>query len=770
LLLPFAPAFARATDSRVNAAFLSRLATAANKGDVESLKVLTLPEAQADFRWTVEPTGMFGKRRPWQVKQLELPGFEERESGVFVAFTRYNFCESTGDHLYRVAFTPSGPRLREEIPETETGGYRVRDHKLTVRFDIPRCRVFLTDRVTIERQANAMPAVILRINAIYTVTAVKREGKPVPFRQAGGFLAIRPPDADRATYDLAYHGTVRNSDEDFILRNEAALTSYWYPHTARLPATSEVRIDVPRGWTAIGQGEFLGKSAAGRRVIFAWKNRLPVCYLTVAAGRYAVTTRNIGGIRVSAYLLRPNARRARAAIETAGRAIRWFSKQFSSYPYSRYAVVESNVFPPALECYSFTLAGRSMIPMAIPHEVAHTWWGGLVPNTYTRTLWNESFAEYSDGLYGRKTGALGMREYSPRMVAMLGPLFSQASLIEARNVMDPGHVAIGYGKGGLVLETLERLLGAETMLACMRRFLARHRPGEAAEWQDFVDAVAETAGAEWRDFFPPWLTRTDLPDLRLKDVKTDREGGRRFVTGIIAQNEPAFWLRVPLVVRTEEGETRREIAVKSAAVPFRIEVDANPLQIALDPRNEALRAIFKQEPPSLLALQTSGAPLLVVYATGGTPEENAAVKTVASTQTRGLFPFAAITVKADTEVSEAGLSAANVLLLGRPENFRGLPNAWRDALPLRCAGEEIVIGEKRWKGRDLWGFAILAHPSRPKGLLAHAVGVSPEAIRNFLYQGDLDAQKGLFIVRGMGKSVAAQSSANPDPTVAPLTP
>ena len=46
--------------------------------------------------------------------------------------------------------------------------------------------------------------------------------------------------------------------------------------------------------------------------------------------------------------------------------------------------------------------------IALVHEIAHTWWGGVVPNTYTRTLWNESFAEYSDGLYGRMTDSSGL--------------------------------------------------------------------------------------------------------------------------------------------------------------------------------------------------------------------------------------------------------------------------------------------------------------------------------------------------------------------------
>ena len=185
------------------ATFLTRLETAANRGDSAALKAMSSAGGESDFSWSKESGGLLGRRRPWQVKALELPGMERSEQGLFVAFTRYNPCESVGDHLYRVGAAPDGPHLGAELPETETGGYRVRDHKLTIRFDVPRRHVYLTDYVTVERQANPLPAVLLRINAIYTVTSVRRAGAPVPFHQAGGFLALKASGSPRASYDPA---------------------------------------------------------------------------------------------------------------------------------------------------------------------------------------------------------------------------------------------------------------------------------------------------------------------------------------------------------------------------------------------------------------------------------------------------------------------------------------------------------------------------------------------------------------------------------------
>src|SRR5437660_11060171 len=144
---------------------------------------------------------------------------------------------------------------------------------------------------------------------------------------------------------MSYHGLIAGSSEDYIQPNQAGLTSYWYPHTGRLPATHDVTITVPHGWSAIGQGEPGEKTVTPTTATFSWSNKLPVCYFTVAAGKYSVTTRQIGGIAVSAYLLHRDSRRAQAAIQTASGALQWFSKNFGPFPYKRYAVVETDVFP-----------------------------------------------------------------------------------------------------------------------------------------------------------------------------------------------------------------------------------------------------------------------------------------------------------------------------------------------------------------------------------------------------------------------------------------
>jgi hypothetical protein len=746
-------------------AFLRTVETAVNRRDATKLAALTAPDVKNNWRWLRITSDLLEQQKPWRVGLLKLP---QRGGGrtTFVTISKYHPPQTGSDRLYPLVKTSYGYGLGKEIPVADTGGYRVRDHRLQVRLNIRARRVSIRNRVEVERQAGAQSAAIFRMNAIYRVTSARRNGRTVPFAQSGGFLALPAPEGGRAFYDLAYHARLTGQKEDFILPNEAVMTGYWYPHTGRHPATHQVQITVPRGWTAVGQGERIETRKQGRLTVFTYQNRLPVSLFTLAAGRYRSYTMQSGGRKYAAYLLRANPQRAKQAMQIAARAVEWFSRHLSPYPYSGFAIVESDHFPPALECYSFTIANRSLIPSAIVHEVAHTWWGGIVPNTYLNTLWNESLTEYSDGLHVRETGSLGMHDWTPQiLVAGLGQYIRSETVMNAYDAMNSTHSIIGYGKASLVLHQLERMIGKEKMLSILRRFIQRHRAGEAAEWQDFFAAVEEVMGQEWRDYFTAWFTRTDLPVLRFQNVAYRREDGQYRVAGEIVQAKPGFWLPLPITIKTESGEASRELIVRQDVTPFELTVDSRPEQIAIDPLWTTLRAPGKPSLPITLAsLRSAAGPLLVIYATGGTPEQNAADREAALTTTQILFAHARVRSIADIHVTSEVLETSHVLLIGLPENLK-LPDIWKRDIPLKYEPNAIVRDGQRLAGEDLWGLSVMAHPFREDRLLAHAAGSSPEAILHLRFRGDLDVTQNLFVVRGKSAPIISERIREPDSTL-----
>src|SRR5258708_6689380 len=106
---------------------------------------VTALAAKPEYMKWVDPRTFRG---PTDWKLASLP-----ESGgtSLAVFYDFHTCESIGDHIHPIVNTSEGPRFGPEIKETETGGFRVRDHSMTVKYDLPKAGCKITDDVTIER-------------------------------------------------------------------------------------------------------------------------------------------------------------------------------------------------------------------------------------------------------------------------------------------------------------------------------------------------------------------------------------------------------------------------------------------------------------------------------------------------------------------------------------------------------------------------------------------------------------------------------------------
>jgi hypothetical protein len=327
--------------------------------------------------------------------------------------------------------------------------------------------------------------------------------------------------------------------------------------------------------------------------------------------------------------------------------------------------------------------------------------------------------------------------------------------------MDLRQSAVGYGKGGAVLREFERMVGKEKVLASMRRFIEKHRPGEDADWPDYVDAVAEAVGPEWRGFFDAWLPSVDLPQLRLGNVKATSDGSQYVVRGEIGFAGPAFWLSVPVAVSTQAGDVTVDVAVKGAVTPFAVTTSARPTRLRVDPGNQLLRkraSVGRR--PTLANLQTSSAPLLIVYATGGSPQAADAARAAATASAKTAFAFAPITVKADGDVTGNDLDGSNVLILGRSEDLR-LPKEWASLSPIRADDGAVRVGSDVFRGAGVWGLAILPHPTRADGFAAFACGVGVDALSGLARLGDLDPDRSCFVVDPFGKPLLQKRAEAP---------
>ncbi|HZP83853.1 MAG TPA: M1 family aminopeptidase, partial [Chthonomonadaceae bacterium] len=432
---------------------MTQAVAAANARDPRAFAPLTEGDAARRFAWTRSQTSH------WQGGILTAP--TPSASPTYLAvFHAWHTCESDGDHVHTLAQTPQGWRLGPEIPETETGGLRLRDHKAQVTLNVRQQQAAITDYVRMELTgADAPPFALLRLSPDFRVTTLnlgRPDGPAVPFRQVGGVIAYTPPAEKSFTLFMQYAGVVHHQESDYITTNEATLNSYWLPHTARLPATATITVTTPPGWDAVAPGELVREQRnADGALIVTYRNDLPISFYTLDVGRYTVTKRTFKGRTLATYFLQPDAAFARRCLDRLERAMAFYETHFGPFPYTRYSLVQTQgAFAGALESYSFATFGPRTLPDYIPHELAHTWWGGLVPCTYTRSMWNESFATYSDDLFQRlaeQPVRASVRTASAsktrRAARRLNPAHYTVPLTEAHDTSDERHITVGYGKG-----------------------------------------------------------------------------------------------------------------------------------------------------------------------------------------------------------------------------------------------------------------------------------------------------------------------------------
>lgn len=579
-------------------ALAEAIAAALNTRDAAALDALVAGERPEWMTAVLQgPGGGRGPEQTWEGAVVTASPGMRLPSAPLVALSTYHPVESDDDHLHRATRVGDRWRLGPEWTAAEMArSFRILDHRLEVRLRPEAHAMAVTDRLTAERLPGAGRLMLVALSRDFRVHAVRHRDEPVPFSRAGGFLAVALPRSvgtGRFTLQLEYEGVVRHPGWDNIDPEGTFIFSYWYPHIARLPATAEVAITAPAGLTVVGQGELTGRVRNDQQERWVWRQDHPVCWVMFAAGTWHVTERKVGDKTYGVYLLREDRAKAERTLEVLERAMAFFSRRFGPFPWSHYEVVEYPLDAGGLESYTFTICSPRAVPGVVAHEVAHSWWGGIVPNTYTQDMWNEAFATYSERLLDEEEGR---RRGRGRPRSPSGRAYGELPISKARNALDGAHAAVGYQKGAAVLHAARRAVGDALFFQSLQQFVKRFR-GRPATWRDYAGVVEELAGAKMRPFFDQWLDRPGVPRLAWGGVSvTKPEAGRFRLEVELRQAEPPFQIDLPVTIETQDGERlRRTVAMRGATAVLALDLTAAPSRILLDPDRDLPLALDRPD-------------------------------------------------------------------------------------------------------------------------------------------------------------------------------
>ena len=278
-------------------------------------------------------------------------------------------------------------------------------------------------------------------------------------------------------------------------------------------------------------------------------------------------------------------RHDRIVKETMDRFERWYGP----YPYKTLTVVDPEGLEAAgMEYPTFITGGTEWyLPkgwlepeVVVEHEFGHQYWYGMVATNEFEDAWmDEGINTYTeikvlDSIFGPGTSVLNLagatlgdsedQRLGYLRVADLDPI--------ARNgwqyANSSSYGGITYGKTGLVLLTLEHILGEDTMRRAMQTYLLRYRFTHPSK-EDFLKTIEEVSGKDLRWYFNQAVYGTEVLDYEVLTVnsypvdwyqerRTEKKGQTEYVSNVTIHRKSDFVFPVEVDVKFDNGEKVRE--------------------------------------------------------------------------------------------------------------------------------------------------------------------------------------------------------------------
>jgi aminopeptidase N len=451
--------------------------------------------------------------------------------------------------------TPGSPGLGDRLyPKLGNGGYDALHYDLDLRYATSKPTQSVTGTVTLSAKATqALSSFNLDFSG-KSVGGVTVDGHAATFSLKSGELRITPakPIADGTKFTVQVKKFVakptKPADTDasvaFFITSEGSATAgqpdamhYFYPSNDHPSdkATFLFRIDVPKGETAVANGDPTGKKSTKTRTLWTYRERQPMAteLTQVAVGKLTVVNRApVNGVAVRDVVPTKQLAKYKKLLAVESSHLTWMEKQVGPYPFGRYGslVVTAPDLGFALETQTLSLFDTTWFGLpkgswspAMLHELAHQWFGDSVaPKTWSDIWLNEGHASWYEFNYAAQNGYLAEDERRWSQPDLTG-LMKQLYQVGDQTRHDDGPVALPadadhvfadnvYEGGALVLYALRQQIGAKKFQAVERSWVTTYQ-GRSASTADFIALASKVSGQDLTTFLGDWLYGTTTPPM-----------------------------------------------------------------------------------------------------------------------------------------------------------------------------------------------------------------------------------------------------------------
>lgn len=393
-------------------------------------------------------------------------------------------------------------------------------------------------------------------------------------------------------------------------------SSAWYPIIEQANSfTYRLSLDLPDDQRGLVPGRLLNESVGKGRYRALFEFVHPAEGMDLLAGPYQIKETFYGEdaarkLRLRTYFHAQIADLASGYLDSISAYLDLYNRWIGAYPFTEFSIVSSPL-PTGFGLPTLTYLGIDVLRLpfirsgSLGHEILHNWWGNGVYVDWQRGNWSEGLTTFmADYTYTERAGADAAR--AMRLSWLRGfaaiPAGRDQALREFTSRSHSASEIVGYHKSAFLFLMLRDVLGTKTFDDGIRRFWQQQQ-FRTASWADLQHAFEASAGRGLDDFFAQWLTRKGAPKLSLEHVKlTHPESGKKpyRLAFTLTQGDPAYALRVPVVVTTQAGQHEHIVELAKPRMTYVIESKEAPLSLALDPDFRLFRILDPAELPPIL--------------------------------------------------------------------------------------------------------------------------------------------------------------------------
>ena len=508
-------------------------------------------------------------------------------------------------------------------------------------------------------------------------------------------IAYSSQNPQRGIYFIQPEKHYPNKPIQVWTQGEDEDSRYWFPcfdYPGQL-STSEIRVQVPKSYMAISNGELVSTETLDNDKIYHWLQTQvhPTYLMTLAVGDFAEIRDEWNGKPVTYYVEKEREKDAKRSMGKTPRMMEFLSEKYGyPYPFPKYAqvCVDDFIFGGMENTSTTVLTDRCLLDAKaaldnrnteslVVHELAHQWFGDLIVikhwshawvkegmATYSETMWTESEYGADEAEYYRLQDARGyLAEDAERYRRpMVTHVYREAIELYDRHI---------YEKGACVYHMIRAQLGDELFWKAIQTFV-QDNAHKTVETVDLLRAIEKATGRNLTFLFDQYVYRGGHPDFKVA-YSWDSDAKLAKVTVTQTQAD-LFDLRIPIGFGGELGV--RSVACFPAGVElevpnlktftvrihereqsFYFPLEEKPLFISFDVGNHFLKTVsLEYAIPELKAqLEFDPHPLSRIYAAVALAKKGGleALKALAAALTKE--PFWGVRVEIAKQIASINL-------------------------------------------------------------------------------------------------------------------